>query len=134
MPKRSSVAWVVGLLLFLSACGDKGGDLKPVQQQQAGDYTLSVLSETGTVKNGSSEFILEFRKTADNQLVDVGPVEVAPIMEMPGMGPMMGTTTIMPTDMPGRYHVTCNLSMAGMWKFNMKFGAGESARLNVNAE
>lgn len=126
--------WIaLSLALLLTACGTSG-ELKTVQQQQVGDYTVTVLSETGKVKNGANDFTLEFRNTADNQLVDVGAVEVAPIMEMPGMAPMMGTTTVMPGDMPGRYHVTCNLTMAGLWKFDVKFGSGQSARINVNAE
>jgi hypothetical protein len=132
MSNRIRVLWLFSAILC--ACGNNSGAFKTVQQQQAGDYTLTVLSETGAVKNGTSDFILEFRRTADNQLADVSPVEVSPIMEMPGMGPMIGTTTIMPADMPGRYRVTSNLSMAGMWRFNVKFGAGETARININAE
>lgn len=126
--------WIAGTLgLFLVACSNQG-ELKTVQQQQAGEYTVTVLSDTGKVKNGASDFTLEFRKTADNQLADVGTVEVAPVMEMAGMAPMMGTATVMPTDTPGRYHVTCNLTMSGMWKFNVKFGSGEAVRINMNAE
>src|SRR5262245_24119008 len=125
MSKKFWIAVSVGLLV--TAC--KSGELKPVQQQQVGDYTLTVLSETGTAKNGANDFTLEFRKTADNQLVDVGPVEVSPIMEMQGMPPMMAGTTVMPTEKPGQYHVTSNLTMAGMWKFNVKFG-DQSVRMN----
>ena len=124
---------VLSLGLLLYACNDKS-ELKIVQQQQVRDYTVTLLSETGTIKNGGSDFTLEFRKASDKQLVDVSPVDVAPVMEMPGMAPMMGSTTITPTDTPGRYNVKCNLSMAGLWKFNLKFGSGLSARINVNAE
>lgn len=120
------------LMLLATACSE--AELKTVKQQQVGDYTLTILSETGSVKNGSSDFFLEFRKTADNQLVDVGPVEVAPIMEMSGMAPMMASAEVMPTETPGRYHATSALTMSGLWKFNVKFGTGQSARINITAE
>ena len=132
MLKKCSIALLVSF--FLSACGDNAADLQTVHQQQAGDYTITILSETGAIQNGTSEFVLEFRRSSDNQLADVGSVEVAPIMEMPGMGPMMGTAAIMPDGTPGRYRVTSSLSMAGAWKFDVKFGAGESARININAQ
>jgi hypothetical protein len=126
--------WVsIGLLTLLYGCSGSG-ELKTVHTQQAGEYTVAVLSETGSIKNGSSDFVLEFRKTADNQLVDVGSVEVSPVMDMPGMGPMLGSTTITPGDAPGRYAVKSNLSMAGVWKFNVKFGDGHQVRINLTAQ
>jgi hypothetical protein len=120
-------------VVLLVACGNKG-ELKTIQTQQAGDYTLTVLSETGSIKNGASDFVLEFRKTADNQPVHVGSVEVAPVMDMSGMAPMMGKAETTPGDAVGRYHVKSNLSMAGLWKFNVKFADGQSVRINLNAE
>jgi hypothetical protein len=131
MLRSIGIALSVGLLA--AACNG-GGDLKPVQEQQAGEYLVTLLSATGAVKNGTSEFFLEFRKAGGDQLVDVGTVSVSPIMEMGGMPPMMGSTTITPTDTPGRYRVDCMLSMAGMWKLTVTFGAGESARFNINAQ
>ena len=120
-------------VVLLVACGNKG-ELKTIQTQQAGDYTLTVLSETGSIKNGAGDFVLEFRKTADNQPVHVGSVEVAPVMDMSGMAPMMGKAETTPGDAVGRYHVKTNLSMAGLWKFNVKFADGQSVRINLNAE
>ena len=126
--------WVsIGLLTLIYGCANSS-EFKTVHTEQAGEYTVTVLSETGSIKNGASDFVLEFRKTADNQPVDVGPVDVAPVMEMPGMGPMIGSTTITPGDAPGRYNVKSNLSMAGLWKFNVKFGNGQSVRINLTAE
>jgi len=120
-------------VVLLVACGNKG-ELKTIQTQQAGDYTVTVLSETGSIKNGAGDFVLEFRKTADNQPVHVGSVEVAPVMDMSGMAPMMGQAETTPGDVVGRYHVKSNLSMAGLWKFNVKFADGQSVRINLNAE
>ena len=126
--------WVsISLLTLIYGCANSS-ELKTVHTEQAGEYTVTVLSETGSIKNGASDFVLEFRKTADNQPVDVGSVDVAPVMEMPGMGPMIGSTTISSGDGPGRYNVKSNLSMAGLWKFNVKFGDGQSVRINLTAE
>ena len=126
--------WIsLSAVVLLVACGNRG-ELKTIQTQQAGDYTLTVLSETGSIKNGAGDFVLEFRKTADNQPVHVGSVEVAPVMDMSGMAPMMGKAETTPGDAVGRYHVKSNLSMAGLWKFNVKFADGQSVRINLNAE
>src|SRR5262245_9992703 len=81
---------ITAFALLLTAC--KGtAELKPIQSQTAGDYTVAVLSPTGTLKSGANTYVLEFRKTADKQLADVGTVEVSPLMEMSGMAPMLGT-------------------------------------------
>ena len=131
MSKRFWISLCV--VVLLCACGNKR-ELKVVQSQQVGDYTVTVLSETGSIKNGASDFVLEFRKTADNQPVHVGSVEVTPVMEMAGMAPMMAKADTTPGDTIGRYIVKSNLSMAGLWKFNVKFADGHSVRINVNAE
>jgi hypothetical protein len=131
MSKRFWISLCV--VVLLCACGNKR-ELKAVQSQQVGDYTVILLSETGSIKNGASDFVLEFRKTADNQPVHVGSVEVAPVMDMAGMAPMMGKAETTPGDTIGRYNVKSNLSMAGLWKFNVKFADGQSVRINVSAE
>ena len=127
-----SIALMVTVLF--ASCSSESADLKLVQQLVAGEYTVQLLSDSGTMKNGTGDFTLEFRKTSDNQLVDVGSVEVAPVMEMTGMAPMMGTATVTPTDTPGRYQATGTLTMAGLWKLNVRFGSGQSVRFSVNAE
>ena len=131
MSKRFWISLCV--VVLLCACGNKR-ELKTVQSQQVGDYTVTVLSETGSIKNGANDFVLEFRKTADNQPAHVGSVEVAPVMEMAGMAPMMGKAETTPGDTVGRYNVKSDLSMAGLWKFTVKFADGLSIRINVNAE
>jgi len=129
MSKTLGILFLAGSML--SACRAQG-ELKTVQTQQAGDITVTVLSESGSIKNGANDFVLEFRKA--NQLVDVGTVDVAPVMEMAGMAPMMGTANVTASDTPGRYRVTGGLTMAGLWKFNVKYGNGQSVRINVNAQ
>jgi YtkA-like len=124
-------SWIaLSVSLVVGGCAAK---LKTVQTQQAGEYTITILSPSGSIKNGANDFVLEFRKS-ENQLVDVGNVYVAPVMDMPGMSPMMGSANVTATDTPGRYRVTGSLSMAGLWKFNVKYGNGDTVRINVNAE
>ena len=120
-------------LLLLFGCKTDPANLKTVQQQHAGDYSVAILSETGTLKQGSSSFVLEFRD-AGNQLVDVGKVEVSPVMEMSGMAPMMGGAEVTPAKTPGRYEVKGNLSMGGLWKINVRFGDNRNVRFSLNAE
>src|SRR5215471_18734887 len=129
---RSTFGLVLSIAVLLFGC-KKSGELKTVQTQKAGGYTIAILTDSGTMKSGANDFTLEFRR-ADNQLVDVGPVEVAPVMEMAGMAPMMGSSTVTAGDTPGRYHATGTLTMSGLWKFNVKFGGGQSVRISVNAE
>src|SRR4030095_3530414 len=105
---------LLGLCLLLCACRHE--EFKVVKQQEVGEYTLTILTPTGSVKNGANDVVLEFRRTSDKQLVDVSPVEISPVMEMSGMAPMMGTTTITPTDTPGRYRASATLTMAGVLK------------------
>jgi hypothetical protein len=126
---------LVAILTLTSlSCSRGSNELKLVQQQQEGDYKIAILSETGTIQQGKKTFTLEFRRAADNQLVDVGSVNVAPVMEMAGMGPMMATTEVMPSDTPGRYTAIGNLTMSGHWKVDITFGNGQRARFNLSAE
>ncbi len=74
---------------FLMACSRNSNELKLVQQQQAGRLQNHDLERFRFFEARDNKFTLEFRKIADNELVDVGTVNVAPVMEMAGMGPMM---------------------------------------------
>ena len=121
-------------VIVLLSCTRGNTELKLVQQQQAGDFKISILSETGTIQQGNKPFTLEFRKAADDQLVDVGTVVVAPVMEMAGMAPMMATAQVTPSDTPGRYTAVGNLAMSGHWKVSITFGSGQTARFNLSAE
>ena len=130
----------ITLLIFLVVIGaacrkeSNASNLKPVLEQKAGEYTVSVLSETGSIQKDSGSFVLEFRKTGSSQLEDVGKVEVSPVMEMAGMAPMMGGAEVTSSSTPGRYNVKGNFSMTGLWKVSVRFGSDKSVRFNLNAE
>ena len=135
MSMRHSALFTALLTLLLFGCkSPDSSNLKQVQQQKAGDYTVTILSDSGSLQQGSSSFTLEFRKSSDNQLADVGTVEVSPVMEMAGMPPMMVAADVTPTSTPGRYEVKGNLAMAGLWKVNVKFGASQNVRFSLNAQ
>jgi len=120
--------------LTLFSCSKESTELKLVQQQQSGDYKIAILSETGTIQQGNKPFTLEFRKVADGQLVDVGTVGLAPVMEMAGMAPMMASAQVSPSNTAGRYTAVGNLTMSGHWKLNVTFANGQNARFNLSAE
>ena len=99
-------------------------NLKQIQQQRVGDYVVTLSNDTGSLKQGANNLTLEFRKA--DQLADPGTVEVKPMMEMKGMGPMLANTKATPSGTPGRYNVTTDLAMAGPWKVMVTFSGGES--------
>ena len=128
---------VVALALVLTACGGSGDDtsnLKQIQQQRAGEYLVTLLNETGQLKQGPNKFVLEFRKASDNQLTDVGNVQLNSLMPMPGMAPMSGGASATPTGTPGRYQIESDFQMVGTWNFTVKFGNGQQARFALKAQ
>lgn len=137
-----AVAMVAITLTACSGSGDTGGkggstetsNLKQIQQQRAGEYLVTVLSETGQLKQGPNKFVLEFRKVSDNQLTDVGDVQLNSLMPMPGMSPMSGGASAAPSGTPGRYDIESNFSMVGTWNFTVKFGNGQQARFVLKAQ
>lgn len=130
-----AVTAIAVLGLTLTACG--GGDtsnLKQIEQQRAGETLVTVLSETGQLKQGPNKFVLEFRRASDNQLVDVGNVQLQSIMPMPGMAPMSGGASATPSGTPGRYNVESDFQMVGTWTFTVRFGNGQQARFALKAQ
>lgn len=136
---------VVGLVSFgcsgggsVDGNGNGGGvasndttNLKQVGQQRAGETLVTVLSETGQLNQGPNNFVVEFRKAADNKLTDVGDVQLQSIMPMPGMSPMSAGASAEPSGTPGRYNVTADFSMTGKWNFTVIF-KGQRVMIPIN--
>ena len=119
------------VVFVFASCGkDKQSNLKEIQTKHSGNYNIILLNESGTLKQGSNVFYLEFRNTSDNQLADAGKVSTNAVMQMSGM-PMTGETTIKGTDTPGRYEIKGNFSMSGKWILNVEFGKGETAQFQL---
>lgn len=127
---------VVVFGLVLTACGGDGdtSNLKQIEQQRAGEYVVTVLNETGQLKQGPNKFVLEFRKASDNKLTDVGNVQLNALMPMPGMSPMSGGASATPSGTPGRYNIESDFQMVGTWNFTVKFGNGQQARFALKAQ
>ena len=94
--RRTVIAGVLAVVVGggLAACG--GGErsdtsnLKEIQKQRAGEYIVTLLNDTGQLKEGKNDFVFEVRAASDNQLVDVGAIQVGTSMPMPGMPNMVG--------------------------------------------
>ena len=128
---------VMILGLTLAACSkssSSGSELKQIAQQRVGDYVVSLLSESGQLKQGKNKYALEFRKATDNQLVDVGEVKLSSRMPMPGMSDMIGGASATPSGTPGRYTVESDFEMRGKWNFGATFGNNQRVMFPVNVQ
>ena len=74
--------------------GTTPSNQKQILQQRSGDYVITLLNETGSLKQGTNNLTLEFRR--GDQLTDPGDVEVTPMMDMKGAGPMLANTKATP--------------------------------------
>jgi hypothetical protein len=139
---------VVGVALIVAGCGSSEPDsksaessatspdstsLKEIQQQRSGDYVVALLNETGELKQGANVLTLEFRKTSDNELTDVGDVKVESTMTMQ-TGPMLASTKVTPSGTAGRYSINADLSMAGAWKTVVTFGGNQRVEFDLVAK
>jgi hypothetical protein len=128
MPMKGIGALVTGVVLglVLTACRGGGtGNLKQIAQQRVGEYVVTLLNDTGQLKLGRNKSLLEFRRAADNQLVDVGNVQLTASMPMQGMPDMSGAASATPSGTPGRYDVAGDFSMPGMWNLMVTFGRSQ---------
>jgi|SRR5438093_6149788 len=131
--RMSYIAWLVIWCAFVVSC-NRQTPLTPIQQQRAGDYIVSLLSETGTVKQRAGKLALEFRNASSNQPVNVTNVQVQANMQMAGMGPMLGNTSAPRQTGTGRFDFDVNLSMAGQWNFVVTFDPQRRVQFNLNAQ
>jgi Cu(I)/Ag(I) efflux system membrane protein CusA/SilA len=102
-----------------------------IQIVRSGDLTITLLSPTGALRTGSNTFTIEFRSTS-RALVDVGLVQAAANMTMPGMV-MTGSMQVGPTGVPGRYAVTAEFGMAGSWPIRLEW-VGPAGQGSVSFE
>ncbi|MBL8202690.1 MAG: FixH family protein [Blastocatellia bacterium] len=143
MKTKAMLAALVAVVfgITLAACnstgnsaGNSGAELKQIAQQRVGDYVVTLLAENGQLKQGKNKYALEFRKAADNQLVDVGEVKLSSRMPMPGMSDMLGGASATPSGTPGRYTVESDFEMRGKWNFGATFGANQRVMFPINVQ
>jgi len=117
----AAAAVIVGLVL--TACRGGAGDLQRIEQKRVDEHVVTLLNDTGQLKQGQSKLVLEFRRISDMQLADVGDVQVS--LSMPAMPTMTGAASATPSGTPGRYDVTGDFSMRGLWNFMVTFGQSQ---------
>ena len=118
----------LALLLTVVALGCGGAaeaDMVELQRLKSGDMDVVVLAPQDGLKNGSSEFLIEFR--SNGTLTDVGDVRASSTMPMPGM-PMFGSIDVQHTDVTGRYRAKSEFSMAGTWQIAIEWNGPEGRR------
>jgi len=111
-----------------------GAEFKPIATQKTTDLVITLLSESGQWSQGKNTFVLEFRRAATKQPVDVGTVTLTTNMPMPGMAPMVAGATLEPDKGPGRYLGTINFPDSGTRQVTITWDgpAGKgSTRLSV---
>jgi len=131
----ASAAAVVALLAAVgwwrlhNAPGESSG-LKPIQSVTSGDVQVMLLNAAGALRQGRTDFVLEFRSAKTGRLIDAGTVRVEANMSMPGM-PMSGGIETFPTSTPGRYAASGQFGMSGVWKMTVQWngpaGRGSAA-------
>lgn len=135
MPDRLVGLLVLAVFFIASiSCSRQATEFKQLQQQRSGDYVVTLLSDTGVLKQHSGHLRLEFRNASTNALTNVSNVQVQTTMRMPGMGPMFGNVSGMRQASAGVYEFEIELSMAGQWNFLVTFDPNGRAQFNVSAQ
>jgi copper/silver efflux system protein len=111
---------------------DQTSDLKTIRTATSGDVRVDLLSATGMLHQGRTEFVVEFRSVKTGRLIDAGAVRVEANMSMPGM-PMSGGIETSATSTTGRYRATGQFGMLGVWKMAVQWD-GPAGRGSVAFE
>jgi hypothetical protein len=121
------------LALVLAGCSQQV-ELRPIQQQRSGDYLVTLLNDTGVLKQNADHLTLEFRNPSTNELVSINNLKVQASMLMPGMGPMFGTLSTPEERAPGRYEFDADVGMAGQWTMTVTFDPNRRVQFALRAQ
>ena len=130
-------ALIVGLLFawtkWRSADHSTPSNRTEIQTVTSGSLRITLLSDTGVLRQGRNDFTIEFRTTG-GELVDAGQVTGSAAMTMPGMV-MSGGLKLEPSGAPGRYRADAEFAMAGAWRLTLEWtGAGNLGAGKVSFE
>ena len=120
--------------LLWMACSRQAADLKQIQQQRSGGYIVTLLNESGALKQRSDHLTLEVRNASTNELANITNLQIQASMSMPGMGPMFGTFSAPRQSVPGRYDFDADFGMAGRWTFVVTFDPNGRVQFNLSAQ
>jgi YtkA-like len=123
MKKFAIALSLMGLGIFIAACGTKPTDTgKVIKSAAAGNsLTVALATSDGVLKHGNTEFTLTFTDSSGKPL-DVGAVALT--FHMPQMGSMAAmndAATFTTTDTPGVYRGKANIEMAGEWQAQITY-------------
>lgn len=123
MKKLVIVLSLIGLAVFIAACGSKTTDAGKVIKSAPAENNLTVVLATsnGVLKHGDSEFTLTFTDSSGKP-VDVGAVALN--FHMPQMGSMAAMNNaakFTTTETLGVYRGNANIEMAGEWQAQITY-------------
>ena len=76
---------------------------------------------------------MEFRKSADNQPVNLQHIQANAVMPMGGGSPMFGGVSVETLkNVVGYYKIEADFSMQGTWYLNIAFGEGEKVKFSID--
>jgi hypothetical protein len=123
MRKLFAISVALGLATVLVSCNtskNEANNLKPVETHNAGGINLVLMNDTGELKQGQNDFVVQFQDQ-QGHAVDVGAVQFGSSMAMPGMAPMSGESEVTPAGQTGTYRVKSNFAMSGAWHFTVEW-------------
>jgi hypothetical protein len=123
MKKQFAIFVTLSIAAVLVGCNNSKNDvskLRMVDTHAVGDINLMFMNDTGELKQGQNDFVLQFQNQ-QGQPVDVGAVQLGSSMAMPGMAPMSGESEATPAGQTGAYRVKSSFGMSGAWHFTIEW-------------
>lgn len=124
MAGRRASPLIIVVAAVSAACAPSDGTTErqtEVGRVRSDNVDVVLLSRQAALTQGRDSVTIEFRGVSDGSLVDAGEVKASATMPMPAMAPMFGTVDVQPTETPGRYVATSDLSMAGQWRLTVEW-------------
>ena len=123
MKKFAIALSLIGLAVFIAACGSKTTDTgKVIKSAPAGNnLTVALATSDGVLKHGNTEFTVTFTDSSTKP-VDVGAVAL--VFHMPQMGTMAemnDAATFTTTDPPGVYRGKADIEVGGEWQVRITY-------------
>jgi hypothetical protein len=144
-PARTIAMWIVAAVLLVggAAVVMRWGNRAPatptaesgqiLARVQADGLVIALGGSGSGIDKGRSTLALEFRSDA-GEPIDVGDVRLTGTMAMPGMT-MTAKTSVTRTSEPGRYRVTSDFPMAGVWQLTVEWnGPARQGTAVMNGE
>lgn len=120
MGKFLYVFSILALCFAVISCVKKSDDLKTIQEQQSGDFIISILNNEGKIYKGSGVFYLEFKNVSNNEMADLEKVNGNAVMQLNGVN-VNGEVAVLQTPQMGRFKVKYNFPESGKWNLIVNY-------------